>query len=93
MYIVRDTFTAKPGHASTLARLLKQVMAETTYKTRILTDYVASLNTVVMETELEDLAAFDRMMAEYATRQDLRDKLRGYTDMYVGGRREVYRVV
>ena len=94
MYIVRETFTAKPGKASTLAKLFKQVMSQmTTLKTRVLTDYVAEFNTVVLEVEADDLAAFDRTMAEYATRADIHDLMKGYTDMYVTGKREVYRVV
>jgi excinuclease UvrABC nuclease subunit len=94
MYIVRETFTARPGKASALAKLLKQVMSQmTTLKTRVLTDYIADFNTVVVEVESEDLAAFDRTMAEYATRTDIHELMKGYTDMYVTGKREVYRVV
>lgn len=94
MYVIREVFTAKPGQASALARMFKQMMAEfTQYRTRILTDYIADFNTVVMETEVDDLGAFETMMKEYASRPDVRDKLKGYTDMYVTGRREVYRVM
>jgi excinuclease UvrABC nuclease subunit len=94
MYIVRETFTARPGKASALAKLLKQVMSQmTTLKTRVLTDYIADFNTVVVEVESEDLAAFDRTMAEYATRTDIHELMKGYTDMYVTGKREVYRVM
>ena len=94
MYVIRETFTARPGQASTLARLFKQVMGELTQaKTRILTDYIANFNTVVMETEVDDLGTFEKMMAEYTSRQDVRDKMKGYADMYTTGKREVYRVV
>ena len=94
MYVIRETFTARPGQASALARLFKQVMGEFTQaKTRILTDYIASFNTVVMETEVDDLGAFERLMAEYTSRQDVRDKMKGYADMYTTGKREVYRVM
>ena len=94
MYVIRETFTAKPGQASSLARMFKQTMSEfTQFKTRILTDYIAHFNTVVMETEVDDLSAFEKMMAEYTSRQDVRDKMKGYVDMYTAGKREVYRVV
>ena len=66
MYIVRETFTARPGQASTMARLLKQVMTESGFKTRVLTDFIGQFNTVMLETEVTDLAEFERMMAEYA---------------------------
>jgi hypothetical protein len=94
MFVIRETFKAKPGQASTLARLFKQTMGDLIqYKFRILTDYIADFNTVVMEVEVDDLGAFERMMAEYTTRQDVRDKMKGYADMYMTGKREVYRVV
>ncbi|HVG84996.1 MAG TPA: hypothetical protein VM820_10770 [Vicinamibacterales bacterium] len=94
MYIIRETFTARPGKASSLARLFKEIMADVVgLKFRVLSDYVGEFNTVVMETEVEDFAAFERMMAEYGARRDVRDKMKGYTDMYVTGRREVYKVV
>jgi hypothetical protein len=47
----------------------------------------------MLETEVTDLAEFERMMAEYAAPQDVRDKMKGYTDIYQTGRREVSRVV
>ena len=37
--------------------------------------------------------AFERLMAEYTSRQDVRDKMKGYADMYTTGKREVYRVM
>jgi hypothetical protein len=78
MYIVRETFIARPGQASHLARLLKQVMGEAEgFKSRVLTDFIANFNTVVLETEVSDLSEFDRMMADYASRQDVRDKMKG----------------
>jgi hypothetical protein len=94
MYIVRETFTAKPGKASALARLLKQVMAEMAdLKVRVATDYIGPFNTVIVDVETEDLATFDRVMEEYATRTDIHEKMKGYTDMYVTGKREVFRIV
>ena len=94
MFIVRETFIAKPGKASALAKLFKEVMAEITQmKPRISTDYIGQFNTVVLETECEDLAVFEKSLSDYMSRQDLRDKMKGYTDMYVEGRREVFKVV
>jgi len=94
MYVIRETFTARTGQASSLAKMFKQTMGDLTqFKTRILTDYIATFNTVVMETEVDDLGAFEKMMAEYTSRQDVRDKMKGYVDMYQSGKREVYRVV
>jgi hypothetical protein len=94
MFIVRETFNARPGMASKLAGLMKQVMSEQRdLRVRILTDFVGSFNTVVMETEVPDLAEFDKRMKEYMEREDIRSRMKGYTDMYQTGAREIYRVV
>lgn len=94
MFVIRETFTAKPGKASALAAMFKEVMGEmTSLKTRVMTDYIAGFNTVVLETEVQDLGVFEKELEKYMSRQDLRDKMRGYTDMYQEGRREVYKVV
>jgi hypothetical protein len=94
MLIVRDVFIAKAGMASKLAKLMKDVWAkEPGYKVRLLTDAVGDYNTVVLETELPDLAALDKRMQMYNEREDLRKKMAGYTDLYLQGRREVLRVV
>jgi hypothetical protein len=74
--------------------MFKQVMGEmTTLKTRVLTDYIAGFNTVVLETEVQNLGDFEKELETYMSRQDLRDKMKGYTEMYQDGRREVYKVV
>ena len=94
MFVIRETFTAKPGKASALAVMFKQVMGEmTTLKTRVMTDYIAGFNTVVVETEVQNLGDFEKELETYMSRQDLRDKMKGYTDMYQEGRREVYKTV
>jgi hypothetical protein len=94
MYVVRETFTAKPGMASKLAKLFSEVAKEMPGpRTRVLTDYVGPYNTVVWEMEVGELAEFERMMKEYAEQPDLGRKMAGYTEMYMSGRREIYRVV
>ena len=94
MFIVRETFTAKPGHASALAKKFKQVFADLPQiKTRVLTDFVAAFNTVVLETEVADLNEFGKQMQEYQSREDIQAKMKGYADMYTEGRREIYRIM
>ncbi len=94
MFVVRETFTARPGMASKLAALLKQsIPSEPGAKIRVLTDHVGAFNSVVMETEVADLNEFDRRMKEYSERPDVRERMRGYTDMYLTGAREIYRVI
>lgn len=94
MFVVRETFTAKPGQAGALAKQFKTVLAlAPALKTRVLTDYIARFNTVVIETEVDDLAAFDKQMAEYMSNADVRKAMEGYAERYLTGTREVYRVV
>jgi hypothetical protein len=94
MFVIRETFTAKPGMASKLAKLLTEVLATTNQSNvRVLTDYVGPFNTVVMETEVDDLAEFGKKQTEYMERTDIRERMKGYADMYQSGSREIYQVV
>lgn len=94
MFIVRNTFTAKPGMASKLAKLLKETMADMSgVKVRIMTDYIGPMNTVSMEMEVETIGDFERNFREYGERADIQAKMKDYTGMYSDGRREIYRVV
>lgn len=94
MLIVRDTFIAKPGMASKLAKMFKDIWdQEKDYKVRVLTDAVGEYNTVVFETEMQDLAALDKRMKMYQDRADIRQKMVGYTDLWITGKREILKVV
>ena len=94
MFVVREQFTAKPGQASKLAAMFKDMLGSLPgHRFRVLTDQIGPFNTVVIETEVEDLAEFGKLMEEYGSRPDIRDKMKGYTEMYITGSREVYRVV
>jgi hypothetical protein len=94
MYVVRETFVAKPGQASKLATMMKDAMSKTGHTgTRVMTDVVGGFNTVVMETEVAEFSEFERRMKEYSDRPEIREAMKGYTDMYQGGSREIYRVV
>ena len=93
MYVIRETFTAKPGMASKLARLFSEVMSEHQLKTRVLTDFIGPFNTVVMETEVENLEEHGRRMKEHMEKTNIGERMKGYTDLYVSGSREIYQVV
>jgi HKD family nuclease len=95
MYIIRESFIAKPGMASKLAKLMKEALAshQRRMKIRILTDAVADFNCVVMESEVASLEEFQKSMAEYANDKDMHAKMKGYTDMYISGKREIYQVM
>jgi len=97
MYIIRESFTAKPGMASKLAKMMKEINSDpkmsTRIKTKVMTDAVGNFNTVVMETEVAEFSEFEKMMKEYASRTDIHEKMKGYTDMYVTGKREIFQLV
>ncbi|HES58368.1 MAG TPA: hypothetical protein ENO21_02950 [Firmicutes bacterium] len=96
MYVVRDIFTAKPGCASKLADLFKRVFANEP-NFRVMTDLIGRYNTVEMEFEVDDLAAYEQQMKEYKEGKlnvdpKLAEEMKGYTELWLTGRREIYQV-
>jgi hypothetical protein len=98
MLIVREVFVAKPGQAGKLAKLWKRVMGSDP-NIRILTDLVGNYNSVVMEMQVESLAAWEQEMQKYQRGEmppmDPADAeaMKNYTEQYLTGRREVWQVV
>jgi hypothetical protein len=93
MLIVREVFVAKPGCASKLATLMKgTVQAGWVGNCRVMTDMTGDFNRVVLETEVESLAELEQRMKEYSNNQALHEKMKGYTDLYETGGREIFRV-
>ena len=93
MIVVRNCFTAKPGHASKLAALLKEMAGAVLPNHRIMTDLTGDFNRVVMEFEAENIAEFEAQMRRYATDPAIREKMAGYTDLWVTGSREILQIV
>jgi hypothetical protein len=93
MIVVRDVFTAKPGMATKLAKMMKEATnGFDGGKVRVLTDLVGGYNTVVMETEFPNLEGFEKRTKEYMEKPDMRQKMAGYTDLWLTGHREILRV-
>lgn len=93
MIVVRNCFTAKPGMASKLAAQLKEAAATANIpRHRVLTDLVGEFNQVILEYEADNIGEFENRMREYATNQTFREKMKGYTDLYATGRREIFQV-
>jgi hypothetical protein len=98
MYVIRNVFKCKPGQAKhliekfkSMTRIMKEAGAA--YDERILVDEVASFWTVVVETQVEDMAKFASMMQEYGSRSDVQEAMAGYMEMVDGGYREIFRLV
>ena len=90
MLIVRDVFRAKPGMASKLAKMMHENLKDEGF--RVMTDLVGEFNSVVMETEVENLAEFQARWEKYMTDPAFRNRMSGYTELYIEGRREIYRL-
>jgi hypothetical protein len=93
MIVVRNCFVAKPGSASKLAALFKEaaVVAQIP-RHRVLTDLTGEFNRVVLEYEAENLTEFDARMKDYYTNEKFREKMKGYTDLYITGSREILQI-
>jgi hypothetical protein len=99
MLIIREVFTARPGQASKLARLFRRAFGADS-GIRVLTDLVGNYNTVVVETQVKNLADFEKEMEEYKSgkpdpRMDpkVAEEMSKYTEMYQTGRREIFQIV
>jgi len=94
MFIIRNTFVAKPGCASKLAAQLKEAVAAFEMPgSRVLTDLTGDFNRVVMEHTAESLAEFEKRMQETMGSKLYRERMAGYTELWITGSREILRVV
>ena len=90
MIVVRNCFVAKPGNASKLAAQLKEAAAAAKIpKHRVLTDLTGDFNRVILEYEAENVTEFEVRMKQYMTDETFREKMRGYTELWVTGSREI----
>ena len=94
MIVVRNCFIAKPGQASTLAAQLKDAVTVSPFKdrARVLTDLTGEFNRVILEYQAENIGEFEAGMKDYATNEAFRSKMKGYTDLYVTGSREILQI-
>jgi NIPSNAP len=93
MIIVRNTFTAKPGQAGKLLAQMKDVATAGKLRNlRFFTDLAGDFNQVVMEHEVDSLADFEAVMQRYATDPEIREKSKGYTEYWLTGKREFFRL-
>jgi len=93
MFVVRNTFIAKPGCASKLAAQLKE--AVTAFQMpggRVMTDVTGDFNRVIMEHTAESLEEFEKRMQETMGSPLYRERMAGYTELWITGSREVLRL-
>ena len=93
MLVVRNCFVAKPGNASKLAAQVKEAAASGKFpRHRVLTDLTGEFNRVILEFEVENITAFEAEMKNYATNEAFRAKMKGYTDLWISGSREILQI-
>ncbi len=96
MIIVHDIFICKPGNASKLAKLFKEAVADLPEFVNIMTDLAGDFNKVVMVSQYESLTAYEKSFEKYMQdteeMQKMKEKMKGYHDMYLTGCREIYQV-
>ena len=96
MIIVHDIFICKPGNASKVAKLFKEVMADNDELVNIMTDMTGQYNRVVMVSKYENLSAYEKSWEKYQQQSEemkkMMEKMKGYHDMYQSGSREIYQV-
>jgi hypothetical protein len=95
MIVVRNSFVAKPGQASKLAAQVKDALTSTGMlkNFRVMTDMTGDFNTVILEHEAANIGEFEARMKDYATNEAFKTKMKGYTDLYVTGRRDIFQIV
>jgi hypothetical protein len=94
MFVIRNTFVAKPGCASKLAAQLKEAVAAFQMPgARVMSDVTGDFNRVIMEHTAESLEEFEKRMQEVMGSPMYRERLAGYTELWMTGSREVLRVV
>ena len=93
MIIVHDIFICKPGNASKLAKLFKEVMAGNSELINILTDMTGQYNRVVMVSKYDNLTAYEQSWEKYKENTEemkkMQEKMAGYHEMYLTGSREI----
>lgn len=96
MIIVHDIFVCKPGNASKMAKMFKEAMTGDKNMVNIMTDMTAQFNRVIMVSQYENLTAYEKSWKDYQkdeeTMKKMKEIMKGYTDMYLTGSREICQV-
>ena len=96
MIIVHDIFICKPGNASKFAKLFKVVMADNKELVHIMTDLTGDYNKVIMVTQYESLSTYEQNFQKYmkdtAEMKQMKEKKKGYHELYLTGSRQIFQV-
>ena len=96
MVVVRDIFRTKPGKAKDLVQRFKKSMPYMEgpgfQGMRVMTDMVANYWTVVVESQVDDLATFEKQMRNMGSKPELGEIMKGYMDSVESGYREIFKI-
>jgi hypothetical protein len=94
MILVRDVFQAKYGKGGDLVALFQEAkkMSPNAYAGRILTDASGPFFTVVAETEVESLAAWEQLIASIFSMPEFGEWFARTEPLVESGRREFYHI-
>lgn len=96
MIIVHDIFICKPGNASKVAKMFKEAMTGNKELVNIMTDMTGQYNRVIMVSQYENLTAYEQSFKKYMEHSEemkkMQETMKGYTEMYLTGSREIYQV-
>ena len=96
MRIVHDTFICKPGNASKLAKLFKEVMGGDPSMLHVMTDMTGQWHRVIMVSQFESLTAYERSWDKYMEDSEenrkMNEQMKDVNEMYVSGNREIFKV-
>lgn len=71
-------------------------MADTPEVINIMTDMTGEFNRVVMQSKYENLTAYEGFFKKYMEDTDemkkMKEKMKGYHEMYISGTREIFQV-
>ena len=95
MIIVHDIFVCKPGNASKLAKLFKEVMSGNPEFVQVMTDMTGQYNRVISVSQYENLTAYEESWKRYEqdteAMKKMNEAMKGYHEMYLTGSREIYK--
>jgi len=96
MILIREVFTTKPGKAGELVKKFKQVIPfmekEGLKNTKIMTDLVAKYWTVVIESETEDFARFEKEVRSFTSKPEVKEIMKDYMSLVDSGYREIFKI-
>jgi len=96
MILIREVFTTKPGKAGELVKKFKQVIPfmekEGLKNTKIMTDLVAKYWTVVIESETEDFARFEKEVRGFTSKPEVKEIMKDYMSLVDSGYREIFKI-